>query len=89
MFQSQHGGPQDPIRHVGDLGNIEAKEDGTAELNFIDPLVSLSSGPRGVVGRCLVVTANQDDYGREGSADSLNNGKSGNPIACGVIAYIR
>lgn len=88
-FQSQHGGPQDPMRHVGDLGNIEAGEDGAAAVNVIDPLVSLSYGHRGVIGRCLVVTANADNFGRDGSADSLNNGNSGSPVACGVIAYIR
>lgn len=71
------------------MGNIEAGENGVAEVNFIDPLVSLSSGTRGVVGRCLVVTADPDDYGRGGSADSLNTGMSGKPVACGVIAYIR
>lgn len=89
LFQSQHGGPQDPLRHVGDLGNIEAGEDGTAEINFIDHLVFLSSGVRGVAGRSLVVTANPDDYGRGGTADSLNNGMSGDAVACGIIAYIR
>lgn len=88
-MQSQHGGPQDPMRHVGDLGNIEAGEDGTAEVNLIDPLVSLSSGHRGVVGRSLVVTADPDDFGRGGTANSLSDGASGAPVACGIIVYLR
>nr|ALR99799.1 putative extracellular copper/zinc superoxide dismutase [Phaedon cochleariae] len=85
----RHGAPTDPIRHAGDLGNVEAGEDGKAEIRIVDPLVSLSGGPRGVVGRALVVTAEVDDLGRGGTADSLTNGQAGKALACGIIAYIR
>nr|AXY54994.1 extracellular copper/zinc superoxide dismutase [Microdera punctipennis] len=85
----QHGGPSDPLRHVGDLGNIEAGEDGSVEFNIVDPLLSLGGGPRSVVGRAIVVTSNPDDLGRGGTADSLTTGDSGKPLACGVIAYVR
>nr|AIG92783.1 extracellular superoxide dismutase [Dastarcus helophoroides] len=87
-YLAQHGGPTDPLRHVGDLGNIEAGEDGSAEIELLDPLMSLGGGSRGVVGRALVVTTNPDDLGRGGTADSLTTGDSGKPLACGVIAYI-
>lgn len=89
MFQLQHGGPSDPLRHVGDLGNVEAGEDGTAEFNLVDPLLALMGGPRGIVGRAVVITADPDDLGRGGTADSLTTGASGKPLGCGVIAYIR
>ncbi|RZC22664.1 superoxide dismutase [Cu-Zn], partial [Asbolus verrucosus] len=85
----RHGGPSDPVRHVGDLGNIEADEDGSAEFNIVDPLLSLTGGPRGIVGRAVVISTNPDDLGRGGTADSLITGDSGKPLACGVIAYIR
>lgn len=88
-FQVRHGAPPGPIRHVGDLGNVNAAEDGTAEINVLDPLVSLSLGPRGVVGRALVVSSDPDDLGLGGTADSLTTGNSGKPLACGVIAYLR
>ncbi|XP_066155231.1 superoxide dismutase [Cu-Zn]-like [Euwallacea fornicatus] len=82
-----HGGPKSPIRHVGDLGNIEAKE-GVAEIVTIDPLMSLAGGSRGVVGRALVLTEGEDDLGKGENANSLVDGNAGKPIACGIIAYI-
>ncbi|KAF7286357.1 superoxide dismutase [Cu-Zn]-like [Rhynchophorus ferrugineus] len=85
----RHGGPKSPHRHIGDLGNIEAKEDGLAEIVRIDPLMSLSGGPRGIVGRALVVTEGEDDLGLGGNANSYIDGNSGKPLACGIIAYIR
>ena len=32
-----HGGQHHKIRHVGDLGNVEATDDGTATLELNDP----------------------------------------------------
>lgn len=83
----QHGGPADALRHVGDLGNVKAGEDGTAQVNKFDPLISLSGAPRGIVGRAIVVTTDPDDFGRGGTPESFINGDSGKPLACGVIAY--
>lgn len=74
---------------MGDLGNIEVGEDGTVEFNIVDPLLSLMGGRRGIVGRSIVISTNPDDLGRGGTAESLVNGDSGKPIACGVIAYIK
>ncbi|PFX34183.1 Superoxide dismutase [Cu-Zn] [Stylophora pistillata] len=48
-----HGGPEDNnSRHVGDLGNIEANDQGQAEVNFTDSVVSLT-GEYSVIGRTL------------------------------------
>lgn len=74
---------------MGDLGNVEAGEDGEAKLDIIDHLMSLSGGPKGVVGRSLVITADEDDLGRGGNAESISNGNAGKPLACGIISYIR
>lgn len=89
FFKLKHGGPKDPVRHVGDLGNIEAKENGEAEIDMVDPLMSLSGHPRGVVGRAIVIKEEEDDLGRGGTADSLSTGSTSKPLACGVIAYVR
>ncbi|XP_031350813.1 superoxide dismutase [Cu-Zn]-like [Photinus pyralis] len=86
-FLLQHGDRRDPLRHVGDLGNIEAKDDGSVEVEFVDSLLSLVGGGRSVVGRALVIAENEDDLGRGGTAESVSTGNSGKPIACAVIAY--
>lgn len=41
-------------RHVGDLGNIEAGDDGTSSVKIVDSVISLS-GPHSIIGRSLVV----------------------------------
>jgi len=83
-FNKNHGSPKDKERHVGDLGNLEAKKDGTAYLKIEDTLVKLN-GPTSVIGRALVLHANPDDLGKGGQSDSLTTGHAGPRIACGVI----
>jgi len=83
-FGKQHGGPKDEDRHVGDLGNVVAGDDGTVETEFTDHLISLG-GPNSVVGRTMVVHADPDDLGKGGHDDSLTTGHAGARVACGVI----
>lgn len=68
---------------------MEAGENGDASINVIDSFMSLSGGPKGVVGRAIAVTSDEDDLGRGDSAESVANGNSGKPLACGVISYVR
>jgi Cu-Zn family superoxide dismutase len=49
-------------RHLGDLGNVVANENGLAKFDFTDRLIKLS-GYNSVVGRALVVHGDQDDLG--------------------------
>lgn len=53
---------KDENRHVGDLGNVKAGSDGVAKFEFSDRLVKLI-GENNVIGRSLVLHANQDDLG--------------------------
>lgn len=81
---SNHGGKSEWIRHVGDLGNIFADADGIAEFSFPDSLISLT-GPHSILNRTLVVTEFGDDLGKGIGKETIINGNSGKPIACGVI----
>lgn len=83
---TEHGGPNSQVRHVGDLGNIESQgESEEAVLQLEDQFVKLS-GPQSVVGRSVVLHADEDDLGLGGHADSKLTGHAGARLACGVIA---
>lgn len=77
---STHGGRCGPRRHQGDLGNINADEDGECSDVFRAE-VALPD----IVGRMLVVHADEDDLGMGKTAESLKTGSAGLRLACGVI----
>ena len=79
-----HGGPGKATRHHGDLGNVEAGEDGKATLNMTDDRIMLY-GPHSIVGRSMVCHAGVDDFGEGGDEESLKTGNAGARLACGVI----
>ncbi|XP_034532959.1 copper chaperone for superoxide dismutase-like [Notolabrus celidotus] len=81
-FGTQHGGPGDSERHVGDLGNIVAGPDGRASFRLEDSQLKVWD----VIGRSLVVDAGEDDLGQGGHALSRQTGNSGERLACGIIA---
>ncbi len=77
-----HGAPSDSVRHVGDLGNIEAKADGTAHLELNDTMIQLN-GEHSIIGRAIVVHAGEDDL------KSQPTGDAGARVACGVIGIAK
>ena len=81
-----HGAPSDDpsLRMVGDIGNVEADESGSAVVKIEDKMVKIY-GAHSVIGRSLVICAGQDDAGRGGQEASLSTGNSGPRIAYGVI----
>lgn len=83
---NDHSGPNDDVRHRGDLGNIEANDSGVAKVNISDRLVTLV-GENSVVGRAVVVHAGEDDLGQGGFPDSKTTGHAGGRLACGVIGF--
>lgn len=73
-----HGGPEADARHVGDMGNLEAGNDGTAHLEYTDNMIRLT-GEHGIIGRAIIVHAGEDDL------TSQPTGAAGARVACGVV----
>jgi len=67
--------------HVGDLGNIVADKSGTARFQIKAERVELSD----IVGRAIVIHADEDDLGQGGDEESLKTGNAGDRVGCGVI----
>lgn len=84
--KKEHGAPSADIRHVGDLGNIDADAKGAAKINITDSLISLH-GTNNIIGRTVVVHADIDDLGLGGHELSKTTGNAGGRIGCGVIGF--
>ena len=81
---SPHGAPDDPRseRHAGDLGNVTAASSGDASMRLTDHVLELNEDDSGVIGRAVIVHADEDDL------TSQPSGNSGDPVACGVIELV-
>ncbi|UCH65242.1 MAG: superoxide dismutase family protein [Ignavibacterium sp.] len=77
-----HSGPESEERHVGDLGNLFAGDDGTAHYEWTDKLISFS-GTNSIIGRAIIVHADEDDL------TSQPTGNAGVRLACGVIGLAK
>lgn len=76
-----HGNPQAPPHHAGDMLNVKSDAQGVAEVSIDNPDVSLQTGqPNDIIGKALILHAKPDDYKTQPS------GNSGDRIACGVVA---
>ena len=71
----KHGGPESKERHIGDLGNVQADNEGVAKVNVKGEGLQLHF----IVGRSLVVHAEEDDLKTQPS------GNSGPRVGVGVI----
>jgi len=77
---SKHGGPYEPVKHAGDLGNLNFGADGVAKFSFVVGDISVSSSRTdGIIGRALMVHAQVDDLKTDPT------GNAGGRVACGVI----
>jgi superoxide dismutase, Cu-Zn family len=74
----QHAGPP-MARHAGDLGNLVADAEGKAHVELVVDNVRIGCGPAMLLGRGVIVHADQDDL------KTQPTGNSGPRIACGVI----
>ena len=98
---TEHGGLDSKIRHLGDLGNISS-EKGVSKGRISTDTLSLVLGKRnGIVGRMIIVHADPDDLGKGGlnqegevidekvHEESLKTGNAGKRVACGVIGLAK
>lgn len=77
-----HAGPAHEHRHIGDMGNLVANEQGVAEYAFIDKVSSLN-GPHSIIGRAVIIHAQPDDY------TTQPTGNAGGRIGCGVVGIAK
>jgi len=78
----KHGAPDAEERHVGDLGNLVADDNGRAHYDRVDKVISLT-GPNSIIGRGIIVHAGEDDFVTQPT------GNAGARVACGVIGIAK
>lgn len=86
-YNKNHGGRTSKERHIGDLGNIRADNNGNVDFQFSDKLIKLRGSKSNIIGRSVVIHEDEDDEGKGKYDDSLTTGHSGKRMACGVIGY--
>jgi len=74
---------------VGDLGNLATDAQGCVTHTFYDSLIKLRGTKANILGRGLIVHADEDDLGRGGNTASLVNGNAGKRIGCAIIGYAK
>lgn len=75
---ASHGGAAMQMSHEGDLGNITADAKGHGRMSVMDRWLKLS-GDHGILGRSIIVHAQEDDL------VSQPSGNAGSRVACGLI----
>jgi Cu-Zn family superoxide dismutase len=86
-YGKTHGCPGMKERHVGDLGNLHTDAQGVAHYRMRDNVIKLRGNKANIIGRGLIIHADEDDCGQGGFDDSLKTGHAGERIACAVIGY--
>ena len=74
----QHGLPSTDQRHAGDLGNLQADNDGKVRYEISVKNITIAGTMNPIIGRGVIVHAKPDDGGQP-------VGNAGARIACGVI----
>lgn len=78
----EHGLPDQPVRHAGDLGNMTADGNGAAHYEITVDNISIAGMENPVLGRGVIVHA-QADTGAQPV------GEAGARLACGVIGVAK
>ena len=88
-FNETHGGQDSKHRHVGDLGNLQTNNKGEAKYYYYDNVIKLRGFKSNIIGRGLIIHADEDDCGKGDNEESLKTGNAGKRIACSVIGYAK
>ena len=70
------------IRHVGDLGNVTANQDGHAQYSGTNDRIKVWD----LIGRAVVLYENEDNFGSGHSTESAVEESLGAGLAAAVIA---
>ena len=70
-------------------GNLESDGHGVAQYRFYDDMIQLRGQKYNILGRGLIIHADEDDCGRGGNKESLKTGNAGKRIGCAVIGYAK
>ena len=84
-YKRKHGGAFSKERHIGDLGNIECINESVPTYFYLKNADVSIVGPYSIIGRALVIHADEDDLGLSSHPLSSTTGNSGSRIACAVI----
>lgn len=84
-YGKQHGGLTGIQRHLGDLGNIVSKNNVCKGKLFAKDICLYKNMKTSVLGRMVIIHADQDDLGLGGDEESKKTGNAGARVACGVI----
>ena len=84
-LKMQHGGLEDIESHSGDLGNIHGNNQGECKISFKTSKFTVKE----IIGRSLIIHADEDDLGLGGMEDSKTTGHSGERIACAIIGICK
>jgi Cu-Zn family superoxide dismutase len=74
-----HAGRDAEKRHMGDMGNVTADDQGNVTLDYVDKHIAMIS----IIGRGMILHANPDDF------TTQPTGNAGGRIACGVIGVAK
>lgn len=88
-YNQTHGGRDDIIRHVGDLGNLVSDSEGKVITEFTDHMIKLRGDEANIIGRGLIIHADPDDCGKGNYEDSKTTGHAGKRISCAIIGIAK
>ena len=83
---AQHGGPDSPIHHAGDLGNLETDAKGMAKLERVFLGLTIGGDHDAVLGRSVIIHAGEDDFTTQPTGVP---GDGAMRIGCGVIGIAK